>query len=273
MTGLRCAILKKAAAFAGAFFVSGLFITPVLAGECLFNKQAGKIETVQLDYVIDGDTVRLKDGRKVRIISINAPEIAREDKPGEPYGDQAKTAAEKYLKKNKQLYLQKFDQDQDNHGRTLGHIFLPDGTSFSEALLKQGLAFQVFVGEPDIYKNCLRRAEKHGRNNHKGVWSLDPVTPVSSGKLHSGFMVVSGKVKKIDRPENSRYAWLEMDGHLVLRVPAERVTTLWLNSLKHKKIEARGWVVDRSRSKRKPAKGHKRWMMLLYQTDSVEISP
>lgn len=266
-------ILKKAVAFAGAFFVYGIFVPFVSAQECSFKKQAGKVETVQLDYVVDGDTVHLKDGRKVRVLSINTPEVAWEDKPGEPFGDQAKTAAKIFLKNQKQLYLQQFDQDQDNHGRTLGHIFRQDGKSLSEAVLSQGLAYQTFVGDPDIYTNCLRSAEKNARKEQLGVWSNNPVTPVKSGKLHAGFMLASGKIKKIDRPEHSRFIWLEMDGDLVLRIPKDKVMTGWIKEIKGKNIEARGWVVDRSQSKRKLQQGMKRWMMLLYQTDFVELQP
>jgi hypothetical protein len=45
----------------------------------------------QVGWVIDGDTIVLADGRKVRYIGINAPEIEHDDQKAEPFGNEAKS--------------------------------------------------------------------------------------------------------------------------------------------------------------------------------------
>ena len=47
-------------------------------------------ETVEVAKVTDGDTLRLRDGRSVRLIGINSPELAHTDKPAEPLAEQAR---------------------------------------------------------------------------------------------------------------------------------------------------------------------------------------
>ena len=274
MTGLQYAITKKAFAVASAFFVCLLFIGLVQAeGKCLFDKQAGSYETVQLDYVVDGDTVWLKDGRKVRILGINTPEVEHEDKPGEPYGDEAKSAAKSFLQGEKQLIMQTSSVKTDNYGRTLGHLFRADGRSLSEYLLSRGLAFQIFNESPNSYTDCFVAAEQQARENNIGVWRLNPVKQVKSDALVSGFIIIQGKIVNISHARKSPFVWLETDGRAVLRIHKDAVSDTWLKQVKNKTIEARGWMVDRAHSKRKLKKGHKRWMLLVYQMDSIKIRP
>ena len=274
MIRLRFAITKKAFAVASAFFVCLLFIGFVRAEDkCPLDEQAGSYEAVQLDYVVDGDTVWLKGGRKVRVLGINTPEIEQEDKPGEPYGSEAKRAAKFFLQGQKRLILQTSRVRKDSYGRTLGHIFRPDGRSLSAELLSQGLAFQVFNESPDIYKDCLITLEQEARENNIGVWRLNPVKNVNSDALDSGFIIIQGKIVNISHGKKGPFVWLETDGKAVLRVHKDVASDAWLKLIKGKTIEARGWIVDRAHSKRKLKKGHKRWMLLVYQTDSIKIKP
>ena len=55
-------------------------------------------------WVDDGDTVLLADGRRLRYIGINAPEVAYKEKKGEPFGEAAKDRAVDRLRPfNRQL--------------------------------------------------------------------------------------------------------------------------------------------------------------------------
>nr|MBC8361511.1 thermonuclease family protein [Candidatus Desulfatibia profunda] len=81
-------------------------------------------ELFKVRWVNDGDTVVLTDGRHVRYIGINAPEIDHENQRAEPYGYQAKKYNEK-LVLSKTICLQ-FDKEQyDQYGRLLAYVFLP----------------------------------------------------------------------------------------------------------------------------------------------------
>ncbi|MFH7495323.1 thermonuclease family protein, partial [Pseudomonas syringae pv. tagetis] len=74
-----------------------------------------------------------------------------------------------------------------------------------------------------------------------------PVQPSASLSL-SGFAIVPGPVRSVQR--NRGGIWIELLGSLVLRVAPDRLTafdTAMLERLKGRQVEARGWVVDRSR--------------------------
>jgi endonuclease YncB( thermonuclease family) len=49
-------------------------------------------ELARVARVHDGDTVVLHDGRKLRLIGINTPELPREDSPGQPFAQEARAA-------------------------------------------------------------------------------------------------------------------------------------------------------------------------------------
>ena len=42
-------------------------------------------------WVVDGDSITLQDGRHVRYIGINTPEIQHKDQPAEPFVDKSKS--------------------------------------------------------------------------------------------------------------------------------------------------------------------------------------
>ena len=267
------AVYKKATAFAGAFFVSVIFVsvvfaTQVQAEQCVLDKRAGPVQKVRVDYVFDGDTVKLKDGRKIRLMAINTPEVEREDKPGEAYADAAKIELTKLVDKNN-ILLQV--AGEDHYGRTLGYLFSSEGSLLAASLVRQGLAYQIFMEAADTYTVCLKNEEKKARRDNKGLWKQPVASTRDKPSIHSGFMVISGTVKSISRPKKSNFVWIELDGDLVLRVPRQIASLQWLNQIKEQKIEARGWIKDRSNNKKPLKKNFKRWMMLIYQTDSVRI--
>src|SRR3989304_3808831 len=54
-------------------------------------------EYAKVKQVFDGDTIQLTDGRKLRLVGINSPELGKEDRPPEPYADQAHRAPSSVL--------------------------------------------------------------------------------------------------------------------------------------------------------------------------------
>ena len=108
--------------------------------------------TVRVRFVIDGDTIVLADGRTVRYIGIDAPEIDHDGRGGEPFGDEARRFNEK-LVEGSPVRLE-FDRERrDRYGRLLAHVFTADGRSVAEAILAAGLA-HVLPKKPNL---------KHGR--------------------------------------------------------------------------------------------------------------
>ncbi|MNJ76881.1 hypothetical protein D3C77_742630 [compost metagenome] len=82
--------------------------------------------------------------------------------------------------------------------------------------------------------------------------------------------MISGKVQGIER--NRGGIWIEIDDSLVLQVPARlqrNFPAAFLKDLKGRSIEARGWVLDRSRKGGlKP--GQQRWLLPLTDPSMLE---
>src|SRR5690606_25821544 len=117
-TSMALSVSQKAPHW-GAFFVVWMLAGLALADNC---SQPGAGDPVVSRYVIDGDTLELVDGRRVRLIGINAPEIGRRGKPSEPYAQKARVELER-LAGESGLRLVVGVEPKDRYGRTLGHLF------------------------------------------------------------------------------------------------------------------------------------------------------
>lgn len=126
-------------------------------------------EEVIVRWVTDGDTIVLADGRHVRYIGINTPEIEHEHQKAEPYGYQAKKYNEK-LVFSKTVRLQ-FDKERyDRFGRLLAYVFLPDGTFINQAMVAQGYAY-LLPQKPNIkYAKILLQTQRDAMSAKKGMW-------------------------------------------------------------------------------------------------------
>ena len=124
-------------------------------------------------WVDDGDTVVLADGRRVRFIGINAPEVAHENSPAERFGPEAGDF-------NRNLVLKKkvrleFDRKKyDQYGRVLAYIFLQDGTFVNAELLKGGYAYYVFRRPNTKYDPLLLRCQREAMSKRVGMWQRFP---------------------------------------------------------------------------------------------------
>ncbi|OAG27872.1 thermonuclease family protein [Thermodesulfatator autotrophicus] len=121
-------------------------------------------------WVIDGDTIILENGQKVRYAGINAPEIAHEDSPGEPFGREALRFNIK-LVKGKKVVLELAEEERDRFGRLLAYVFLLDGTFVQEALVREGLAFSCYMPPNVKYFERLLAAQRQAMHQKRGLWS------------------------------------------------------------------------------------------------------
>ncbi len=123
-------------------------------------------------HVIDGDTIVLADGDKLRYLEINAPEIPHKDKPGEPFGREAAYLNKRLVEGKHIDILVSPSEPRDQYGRLLAHVFLPNGKLVSEVLLRKGLAHCCFYQKPDTYARRLLAAQKSAILGKKGIWSI-----------------------------------------------------------------------------------------------------
>ncbi|MEN8246581.1 MAG: thermonuclease family protein [Thermodesulfobacteriota bacterium] len=126
-------------------------------------------ESILVRYVIDGDTIILKSGEKVRYIGIDTPEIDHENKRDEPLG----YAARNFNKKRvgaKGIRLE-FDREKhDYFGRQLAYVFLLDNTFVNLELLQSGLATYLHKPPNLKYAEKFLQAQRKAMSDGKGVW-------------------------------------------------------------------------------------------------------
>ncbi|MFV3287519.1 thermonuclease family protein [Pseudomonas sp. NY11955] len=260
------ALLLKKAPLVGAFFVGVIWHFPALA----FCPPPDKPTWVVVRQVVDGDTLRLADGRSVRLIGINAPEIGRKGRTSEAYAEAAKRRLQALVQASDgRVGLVPGVEPKDKYGRTLAHIYGRNGNNLEAQLLGEGLGYHVAVAPNVRLSGCQQRAEQAARKTGKGLWRRSPVVPASAVR-QSGFAVIGGRINSIER--NRGGVWLTMDDAVVLQVPARlqrNFPASFFDNLKGRQVEARGWVLDRSRrGGLKP--GQRRWVLPLTDPSMLE---
>lgn len=122
---------------------------------------------------IDGDTVLLGDGQRIRLLGIDTPETKHPDKPVEAGGAEA-TRLLRQLVEGQSVRLE-FDKHRfDRHGRGLAYLFT--GTVFVNAELVRAGWSRADMRFPlrAAYKQRLRDAETEARSDRRGLWSETP---------------------------------------------------------------------------------------------------
>jgi endonuclease YncB( thermonuclease family) len=120
-------------------------------------------------WVDDGDTIVLQQGRRVRYIGVNAPEIQHKDQQAQPLGYKAK-AFNKKLVYQKSVWLEFDHEKQDQYGRTLAYVFLKDGTFVNAAMVVEGYAFYLYRRPNMNYNSMLLKSQRGAMRANKGIW-------------------------------------------------------------------------------------------------------
>ena len=259
----------------GRFFICQAiclaFLSPLLGSQAystpLLSCDLGSAdETVEVTHVIDGDTVILKDGRHIRLIGINTPEIGRNGKASEPGADAARKHLLSLLHEDRQIFL-KFDTQQiDRYKRTLAHLFLPDGKNIQAYLLAEGLATPLTIPPNLEYLDCYLHHSNQAIASQRGLWSLQQYKPLNSTTLDKGirgYHVITGRVERIGESRSS--IWINLTGKVALRIKRKDLKYFdeaELQDLKGKMIQVRGWVYTKDKEFRINIR-HRSDMMLI----------
>ncbi len=246
---LRFYYLKKVLNLS-AFFIGGciFIVAEVAASECKVKRYDTEATVVK---VVDGDSVTLAGKRKVRLIGINAPELARYPEKAEPYALAAKQYLKTQLAANKKVHLKFGQQHKDRYGRLLAHLFLKDGRNLNAMLVKQGLASAIVVPPNTALIDCYFSLEQQARQKAKNIWSAHSFknTPASQLKLKdTGFAFIQGTVMRIGKSRGS--IWLQLAPKFTLRIKRKDfkyfktldLKKLRLEDFKGKTLYARGWI-------------------------------
>ncbi len=150
-----------------------LLIAFTLFVTCSFGCSFAGGERVFVRKVIDGDTVILENGTRVRYLGINAPEIPHKDSPGEPFG-WAATRRNRQLVQGKWVRMVPAGDRIDRFGRTLALVYLPDGRMVNEILVREGLAYFCFFGSRPPHADILLAAQRAAIRHKVGLWARPP---------------------------------------------------------------------------------------------------
>lgn len=145
-----------------------------------------KYETARVKKVIDGDTVHLADGRRIRFIGIDAPELYKNGRfAPEPGARKARQWLRNKFPKGSRMKLVFASKRRDDYGRLLAYPLTNDGQLLVKNMLAAGVG-ELMLFEPNHrYWSCLLQAEQHARGQQQGIWSAAiPAAPVSSGWQH-----------------------------------------------------------------------------------------
>jgi endonuclease YncB( thermonuclease family) len=266
---LGFSLLLKKASLAGAFFVSAIWFSTAQA----YCPAPSGLTSVKVQRVVDGDTLRLSDGRSVRMIGLNTPELGKKGRTDEPFAVAARQRLQSLVAASDgQLGLLPGKESNDRYGRTLAHLYGADGANLEAQMLAEGLGFQVAVAPNVDLAKCQQAAERIARQAMLGIWRQSPVLKVEQVNT-SGFAVVSGRVTKVQR--NRGGVWIELQDSVVLRVAPnllQQFDVTSLEKLKGRQIEARGWVLDRSR-RGGLKEGQARWLLPLTDPVMLQTTP
>lgn len=134
------------------FGVAGAVGLGVLDFPAQTTAPEGTATAVEVVHVIDGDTIivdRDSEEERVRVLGIDAPEVAREGEPGERCADEATALTEELTAGAEVVVVADPSQEEtDRYGRTLAYVEA-DGQDVSAELLSAGLA-EVYESAPDI---------------------------------------------------------------------------------------------------------------------------
>lgn len=134
-----------------------------------FSQRGGG--TYVVAEVIDGDTIKLTNGEKVRYIGIDTPELHSSRDKIEYYAEEAYRANRK-LVIGKKVTLEFDVQKRDRYGRLLAYVYV-DGLMVNEWLVANGYA-RVATFPPNVkYAERFRRLEREARKQRLGLWAKE----------------------------------------------------------------------------------------------------
>jgi len=259
-------VMLKKASFMGAFFCLLFTQTYALASFC--PPPVGVAEFF-VSNVIDGDTLRLQDGRRIRLIGIDTPELGGRGRVTQPYADKARQHLAERIKANgNKVGVSIGEQSHDRYGRVLAHIYDQAGVSLEEQLIAAGLAYHVVIAPNVALAQCLAQAESKARIKGIGLWKNAAFISAQHIKT-AGFTLLQGRIRSVER--NSAGVWLELGHSAVINIPSAALHYFTenqsLESLVGRKVQARGWISERKSQQHKYAK----WRLTVSYPSMLEL--
>jgi endonuclease YncB( thermonuclease family) len=124
--------------------------------------------------VVDGDTLVLDDGEKLRLIGVDTPETKDPRRPVQYFGREATNFTKQFVE-GKKVRVE-FDPansataHKDKYGRTLGYVFREDGKFLNAEIISRGFG-HAYTRYPFKHASEFRALEKQARERNVGLWN------------------------------------------------------------------------------------------------------
>jgi endonuclease YncB( thermonuclease family) len=150
-----------------------LFVVAALAlGAFALLTRDSSAEGAVVERVLDGDTIDLVDGRRIRLVQIDSPE-----KGSECFGNEATAFARRLLPPGTEVRVEQdpaLDQ-VDSFGRRLAYVW-KDDEDVNVTLVREGAAGVWFYdGRRGRHSSELLDAAERARADQKGLWAACPL--------------------------------------------------------------------------------------------------
>ena len=131
---------------------------------------------------VDGDTLKMEDGQRVRLIGIDTPEMhesakldrdakrSKQDKAAIKGMGRRSYEFTKNLVEGKRVRLEFDAEKHDKYGRLLAYVYLKDGTFVNDEVIKQGYASQMTYPPNVKYADKFLKSYQEARENKRGLW-------------------------------------------------------------------------------------------------------
>lgn len=207
--------------------------------------------------VVDGDTIRLDNGREVRLVGIQAPKLPL-GRPGFekwPLADEAKQALEDMVL-GKTVSLGFGGQKVDRYNRFLAHLFLPGGIWVQQRLLEAGLARVYSFPDNRSLVGEMLAHETRARAAGRGIWTLPyyvVLDPDGSADHLERFALVEGRVRETAQIRGRTYLNFGADWRTDFTIAIApghwkrfQAAGISFEDYKGRKVRVRGWLKSRN---------------------------
>ncbi len=156
------------------------------SGDWKFSIPFGKsynYSDILVERAVDGDTLKLESGERVRLIGIDTPEMHESNKlykdsqrSGENVATIQKLGRRAYeftkkLVEGQRVSLEFDVEKYDKYDRLLAYVYLKkDGTFVNAEIIKQGYASLMTIPPNAKYANLFLKLYQEARNNKRGLW-------------------------------------------------------------------------------------------------------
>jgi micrococcal nuclease len=146
-----------------------IFISPTIIPNAILEKAV-------VSYIFDGDTVELSDGRRVRFIGIDTPEMNFDTtKIPDCFALEATDMTKKLLL-NQEIEMEKDKEDKDKYGRLLRYVY-SEKLFINDFLVRQGYAKSLTIPPDTKYAANFQTAQEQAQNAQRGLWGKCKIIP------------------------------------------------------------------------------------------------